>query len=182
MILRMRPPAVHRRDILGIAAIVGATFGVAVIGGVSGDFRSDWYARLRKPRWQPSGAVIGSIWTGLYASIAVSGGILWLRRRKARGAVPVLFIAQWVLNAAWTPLFTRARRLDLATLDCAALAMTNAALVGAAWPVSRRAALLLMPYTAWSAFATFLSWTIYRLNPQEAGSATRPGEPSLSAD
>ena len=157
----------RRTDLLGIAAIVGATLSVAVIGGVAGDFRSDWYGRLRKPRWQPSGGVIASIWTGLYVSIAVSGGMLWLRRRKAGSALPGLFAAQWILNAAWTPLFTRARRLDLATLDCAALAITNAALLVVAWPVSRRATLLLVPYTAWSAFATFLSWTIYKLNRDE---------------
>lgn len=149
---------------MAIAAIAGATVMGAVVGGVSGDFRSDWYDGLRKPKWQPSGSVIGSVWTVLYATIATAGAMLWLRRPWRSRLLPALFVTQWVLNAAWTPLFTRARRLDLATTDCAALAATNAALVAVSWPVSRPAAVLLIPYTAWSAFATYLSWTIQRLN------------------
>ena len=32
------------------------------------------------------------------------------------------------------------------------------------WRVDRLAGLLLLPYTAWVAFATVLNWTIWRLN------------------
>jgi translocator protein len=73
-------------------------------------------------------------------------------------------LSQSLLNAAWTPLFTRARRLDLAAAECATLTVVNACLVISAWRVRRPAALLLVPYLVWTAFATFLSWTIYRLN------------------
>ena len=153
------------RQTLGIAGILLATGAVAAAGGAAGDFESPWYRQLRKPGWQPSGAVIGGVWSVLYAAIATSGVLLWSRRTRPEFAsVRALFITQWVLNAAWTPLFTRARRLDLAVVDCAALTCVNVALVTRAWRVRRGAALLLAPYAAWTAFATFLNWTILRLN------------------
>jgi tryptophan-rich sensory protein len=152
------------RDIVGVAGALGLTGAVAVAGGVAGDFRSAWYAELRKPAWQPSGAAIGAVWSVLYATIAAAGSLLWLERRRASRALLPLFVAQSLLNAAWTPLFTRAKRTDLATAECALLTAVNAGLVAQAWKVRRPAALLLLPYLGWSMFATFLSWTIHRLN------------------
>lgn len=153
-----------RTDVLGIAATVGLTGAVAVAGGVAGDFRSKWYVELRKPAWQPSGATIGAVWSALYVSIATAGSLLWLERRRAGRTLLPLFLAQSLLNAAWTPIFTRAKRPDLATAECAVLTAVNAGLVAEAWRVQRPAAVLLIPYLVWSAFATFLSGTIYRLN------------------
>jgi translocator protein len=160
-----------RSELLGIVAIVLATAAVAAAGGAAGDFESRWYRRLKKPDWQPSGAVIGGIWSVLYTGIATAGVLLWSRRTRPEFAsVRALFIAQWILNAAWTPLFTRARRLDAALVDCAALTGVNVALVARAWRVRRGAAMLLAPYAVWSAFATFLTWTLLRLNGR-SGSA-----------
>ena len=153
-----------RKNVYGIAGIFALTVAVAAIGGAAGDFRSRWYRDLRKPTWQPSGATIGAVWSILYTEIAVAGSLLWVCRSRAGREVAPLFVAQSVLNAAWTPLFTRARRLDLATVDCAALTAVNAGLVASALRTSRVAGLLLVPYLIWSGFATFLSWTLYRLN------------------
>jgi translocator protein len=155
----------RRADILGVLAVVALTAGVAAVGGAAGDFRSKWYAELRKPAWQPSGAVIGAVWSVLYVTIATAGSLLWLQRRRSSPAVATLFIGQSVLNAAWTLLFTRARSPALAAADSAALTAVNVGLVASAWPVRRLAAVLLVPYFVWTAFATFLSWSIYRLNP-----------------
>lgn len=158
----------RRADILGVLAVVGLTTGVALVGGVTGDFRSKWYAELRKPAWQPSGAAIGAVWSVLYVTIAIAGSLLWLQRRRANPAVATLFVAQSVLNAAWTVLFTRVKSPALAAGDSAALTAVNVGLVGSAWSVRRLAAVLLVPYVLWTAFATSLSWTIYRLNSSRA--------------
>jgi len=153
-----------RSDILGVLAVVGVTAAVPAAGAAAGDFRSKWYAELRKPAWQPAGATIGAVWSVLYVSIATAGSLLWLRRRRAGTELAPLFVSQCLLNAAWTPLFTRAKRPGLAAVDCAALTVVNLGLAASAWRVRRSASLLLVPYVLWTAFATFLSWTIYRLN------------------
>ena len=155
----------RREDWTGVAAAIGLTAAAAVIGGATGDFRSRWYQDLRKPSWQPSGRTIGTVWSVLYPMIGVAGAMLWTRRRSpgGRGAA-ALFLAQLALNAAWTPLFTRARRLRLATAECLALTAINAALVARAGRVRPAAAALLAPYAAWTAFATVLSGTVAWLN------------------
>lgn len=49
-------------------------------------------------------------------------------------------------------------------VDVAALLVAVALTVRAMWPVSRVAALLLVPYLAWVAFATVLTAGIWRRN------------------
>ena len=162
-----------RKNICGIVGAFALTAAAAVVGGLAGDFRSEWYRDLRKPSWQPSAATIGTVWSILYTEIAIAGSLLWVRRSRAGREIGPLFVAQSLLNAAWTPLFTRARRLDLATMDCAALVVVNTGLVTSASRASRLAGLLLFPYLVWSGFATFLSWTLYRLNREPAPESKR---------
>jgi translocator protein len=152
-------------NLAGVAGVSLLMAAVAAAGGASGDFRSDWYARLRKPSWQPPGAVIGAVWSVLYTLTAVSGSLLWVRRRDSRArSLMSLFLIQAVLNVAFTPLLTRARSPELAAADSAALGLTVTALTARAWPVRRSAAVLLLPYVAWTGFATFLSYRIVALN------------------
>lgn len=146
---------------VGIAAV---TIGVAAVGIAAGDFDSRWYRRLRKPGWQPGGATIGAVWTMLYALTGASAYILARGPRQRRRLLVGLFALQYALNAAFTPLLTRRRDLVLATADSAALLATVSALTFAAWPVRRSAAVLLLPYVTWTAFATYLSAALARLN------------------
>ena len=152
-------------DRVGILAIVAVTAFTAAVGSVSGDFTSGWYRALRKPSWQPSGRVIGTVWSVLYTLTATSASLLW-RERDQRTARRLgwLFGVQYGLNLAFTPLFTRRHALTAATVDCALLTGTVMALIVRAWPVRRAAAVLLAPYALWSAFATVLSWRIRQLN------------------
>jgi translocator protein len=159
MARRSRIPAV----LTGVG-IVAVTVGVAAAGTAAGDFDSRWYRRLRKPGWQPGGATIGTVWTMLYALTGASAYILARGARQRRGLLGSLFVLQYALNAAFTPLLTRRHDLTLATADSAALLATVSALTVAAWPVRRSAAILLLPYVIWTAFATYLSATLVRLN------------------
>ena len=148
--------------------MVAAAVAPAAIGSAGADFESRWYRRLRKPAWQPSGATIGLVWSCLYTLTAIAGSLLWRRREEGRGGrgglLWTLFAAQSALNAAYTPLLTRRRDLVLATVDSGLLCATVAALALAAWSRRRLAGVLLLPYVAWTAFATFLSATLVRLN------------------
>ena len=156
-------------DLWGTAAIVAVTAGTAVAGGLSGDFDSAWYLHLRKPAWQPPGQVIGAVWSVLYTLTAIAASLLWRRRGQVRGnRLLWLFALQYGLNAAFTPVFTRVHALKLATLDSAMLAFVVATMAVLAWPVRRLAAVLLVPYVLWTAFATMLSWRLQRLNDTSA--------------
>jgi len=46
------------------------------------------------------------------------------------------------------------------------LQLVVTAMVIVAWPIRRAAAILLIPYSAWTLFATILSWRVLSLNPE----------------
>ncbi len=124
-----------------------------------------WYDKLRKPSWQPPGWLFGPAWTLLFILIAISAGLAWTQSPPAaRPALLVLFGVNAALNVAWSALFFRARRPDLAFVEVIVFWMSIFALILAIWPHAPTAALLLMPYLAWVSFAAFLNWTVARLN------------------
>jgi tryptophan-rich sensory protein len=149
-----------------VALILGAVGAVAGIGGIATGPAVDsrWYRRLRKPSWQPPGAVFGPVWTVLYAMIAAS--MLTVRRTPDAAQRPlfVLYGSNLALNLAWSLIFFRGRSPLAAGVEVSALEGTTVALIVRAWPVSRLAALLLVPYALWVAFATALTWAIVRRN------------------
>jgi translocator protein len=124
-----------------------------------------WYAELAKPAWNPPNWVFGPAWTLLYALMAVAAWRVWLRGGWARQKVALgIFVAQWALNALWTPLFFGLQQPDWAFAEILILLLAILATIRAFWRIDRPAGLLLLPYAAWVAFATALNFAIWRLN------------------
>ena len=152
-----------RSDVAGILGAVGATAGIGAVATTPA-LASRWYRRLKKPRWQPPGPVFGPAWTVIYALIAAS--MLIARDRGGEGQRPlfVLFGTNLALNVAWTLIFFRGRSPLAAGVEIVVLEGSTMALIVRAWPVSRLASLLLVPYALWVAFATALTWAIWARN------------------
>lgn len=124
-----------------------------------------WYAALVKPAWNPPGWLFGPVWTLLYAMMAVAAWLIWQKGGwKTQKRALVLYLVQWALNALWTPLFFGLHQPGWAFAEILVLDMVVLATLLAFWPVRRAAALLLLPYAAWIAFATVLNFTIWQLN------------------
>jgi translocator protein len=157
-------PEVAREDV----AIVGAVVATAGLGAAATTPEVDgrWYRELDTPSWQPPNAVFGPVWTVLYALLATS--MLVLRRRD--GGTPwVLLGPNLALNLAWTLIFFRGHSPLAAGVEIVVLEASTVALVVRAAPASRLAALLLVPYALWVAFATALTWSIALRARQPAG-------------
>lgn len=144
--------------------MAAATAATAVAGGLATDPRSTWFAGLAKPGWYPPPATFGIVWSALYTAVAWAGGEVLARSPGDPAPFRRALAVNLVLNAAWTPVFFRAHRPAAATAECAVLALSSADLVRRALPVSRPAAGALVPYAAWTAFATALSGAIARRN------------------
>lgn len=126
-----------------------------------------WYASLNHPSWRPPDVLFGPVWLVLYIMIATSGWLVWREAGLAGAAFPLLvFALQLALNAAWSWLAFERRRLDLASLDMAALWLAIVATIAVFQPISATAAWLLVPYLAWVSFALALNVKLWRLNPQ----------------
>ena len=125
-----------------------------------------WYAFIERPSFAPPNWVFAPVWTALYLTMGVSLFLVW---RKGAGYPEVrrallAFAVQLVLNCIWTPVFFGLRS-PLAGLFVIVL-MWIAILITIIrfFPVSRTAAILLIPYLAWVTFATALNVGFYVLN------------------
>jgi tryptophan-rich sensory protein len=77
----------------------------------------------------------------------------------------LLFIAQLIVNVLWSGAFFGLRSPLAGIIVIAALWALILLTIIKFWPISRAAALLLVPYILWASFAAFLNFTIWRLNP-----------------
>lgn len=145
--------------LLGYAAAVVV---VAVLGGVAASGSTETYRELDLPPFAPPSSAFGPVWTVLYASIAVSGWLVWRQVGLDRSMVP--YAVQLMLNAAWTPLFFAAGWYGVALVEILALLVAVGVTIAAFWSRSRTAALLLVPYACWVGFATCLNAAIWWLN------------------
>jgi len=127
---------------------------------------ASWYKTLNLPSWTPPGSVIGLVWTIIFACATASALILW-NAPAAKARLPVLaaaFLVNAALNVLWSWIFFAQRRPTIAGWEAILLDLSILVLIALAWPISRLAALLLVPYAAWVAFAAYLNFTIARLN------------------
>ena len=152
-----------------LVTTVGAVIASATLGGLaSRPAESAWYARLKKPSFQPPRQVFPIVWPILYADIAaVSASTLdHLRdqdREQAR-TYTALLAANLVLNAGWTWLFFTRRQLGMSAVAAAALTASSADLTRRAVAARGPSGVALGLYPAWCAFATVLSTRIWQLN------------------
>lgn len=75
-----------------------------------------------------------------------------------------LWVAQLVLNFAWSPIFFGLQDPTSALIVILGLLVTVVGFILASWRQNRTAALLFLPYLAWVAFATALNGAIVALN------------------
>lgn len=141
-----------------------------LVGGLSSVFTVDglrvWYRTLDRPDWNPPDWVFGPVWTTLYLlmGVALLQVVRADRRDAARRIALGLFGLQLLLNFAWSWIFFTNHDLFGALVEILALWLAIAATIVAFARVRRSAAALLVPYLAWTSFATILTATIWSLN------------------
>jgi translocator protein len=121
----------------------------------------EWYARLVKPSFNPPDWAFAPAWTVLYVLIAIAGWRTWEDAARVPFAV---WLAQLIVNFAWSPAFFRAHRGDVALALIVALLALILAFIGLQWRTDRTAALLFVPYAAWVTYASLLNAAILKLN------------------
>ncbi len=143
------------------------TIAVAIFGnyftsqGING-----WYDELVKPEWTPPGALIGAIWTFLYALVTAVVLIFWNKFKSTDHfkLIIVLFAVNAILNATWSLLFFTLNLTGVALIQIIVLNLTIILLILFLWPVSKKLAIALIPYTGWVSVATALNYFIWILN------------------
>ena len=140
-----------------ILLYLAAVAAVAILGSLATQSAVDtWYSELDTPWFTPPRWVFGPVWTVLYVLIAVSA-FLTHRARGEAGAALAVWWVQLGLNLAWTLVFFGLRAPVAGLVVILAQLASIVVLMRAAWPLSRTAALLLVPYLLWVGYATALN-------------------------
>jgi tryptophan-rich sensory protein len=155
------------RSLLVLAGFLLLCFGVAAAGAFFQP--GSWYQELTKPSWNPPSWIFGPVWTVLYTLMAIAAWRVWRAAAAAggwRGATPALgiFLAQLAANGLWSFLFFGLHRPALALVDILVLLALIVLTILQFRRHDRWAAWLLVPYLLWVSFATFLNFTLWRLN------------------
>lgn len=165
-----------------ISTLFATAVSVAVTSAVGGlatgpSVQSAWYARLRKPSYQPPGQVFPLVWPALYADIAVVSASTIDRlhdrhdEQKVRAYQAALGL-NLILNGGWSWVFFNRHYLGLSAAIAAALTASSADLTRRVIQVRGASGAPLALYPLWCGFATLLSTHIWWLNRRRAyGSA-----------
>ena len=166
----MPEPRNPRRSLAALAGWIALCFAAAAIGAVASVRAGSFYAELAKPGWAPPPGVFSPVWTTLYALMALAAWLVWRQAgHPGRRAALTLFVLQLAVNALWSWLFFRWQLGAAAFADVVLLLLLLAATVLQFWRVRPLAGVLLLPYLAWVAFASALTWAVWRGNPGVLG-------------
>lgn len=151
---------------LGLVVFLAVCFAAAGIGGaVTTPKIATWYATLTKPSWNPPNWIFGAVWSALYFCMAVAAWLVWRQGDFKDATLPLtLFAVQLVLNVLWSYIFFGLEKPGFSFGEVLVLWAAIAATMIAFWLRSMIAGVLFVPYLAWVSFASFLNFTIWRLN------------------
>jgi tryptophan-rich sensory protein len=146
---------------VGGCLLVGYLSSVATEAGMG-----SWYGQLNKPGFTPPNWIFGPVWGLLYICMGISVALVWAKGFHHIWVKTAMyhFIFQLLFNALWSLTFFGLHALFASLLVIITLLILIGFTIKWFRVVDKRAALLLVPYMAWVAFATFLNFRIWMLN------------------
>ena len=150
--------------ILRILLFLIINFGGLFIGGLfTGEgVPSDWYQNLNKAPWTPPGWVFGAAWTTIMICFSVYMAILW--KKITLKNLLYLYIAEFILNMIWNPLFFHFKWINVALLSISLLTILIIYMAVSLRVEMRYKTLLIFPYLIWLIIATSLNGYIVLYN------------------
>lgn len=125
-----------------------------------------WYKTINLPEIAPAGSFIGSVWTIIFILSAWSVIIFWNKREDNKNTkiIITLFIVNALLNIFWCFLFFGVHLIGWSIIEMILLNLVNLSLIILLWKKYLFSAMLLTPYFIWVSFATYLAYSIWKLN------------------
>ncbi|OQP85359.1 sensor histidine kinase [Rhizobium rhizosphaerae] len=140
---------------------IAVVLGIGLLIGISNP-PGEWYQSLVKPAFNPPNWIFAPVWSALYMMIGFVGARLFLDH--PRSSAMRLWLAQLLLNFAWSPMFFGFHQVELALVVILALGVCILLFIAMAMKRDRLSAMLFIPYGVWVAFATLLNGAIMILN------------------
>jgi tryptophan-rich sensory protein len=123
-----------------------------------------WYAGLNHPAIAPPNWLFAPVWTTLYIMMAFAGWRVW-RKTGLKSFEMAAFFIQLALNFGWSAIFFGLHRIGGAFVEVLLLDLAVLYTALLFWRRDRPAGLLMLPYLAWTGFASVLTYAFWTLNP-----------------
>ncbi|MDD4135666.1 MAG: tryptophan-rich sensory protein [Candidatus Shapirobacteria bacterium] len=136
------------------------TEGAGIVGSIATSSSvKTWYLTLNKPSFQPPSWIFAPVWTSLFLLMGISLYLVWNKKNDIRW-----FWIQLFLNIVWSYLFFGLKNPTLAVFEIILLWFAILINIIVFWRYNKKASILLIPYLAWVSFASYLNFSIARLN------------------
>jgi len=135
-------------------------------GSLTADSIQNWYSTLNKPFFNPPNWIFAPVWTLLYVLLGIGAGMIWHKGLSEKGVKTalILFVAQFILNLFWSPIFFNLQAPTLALIIIVVLWFLIIITIMHFNTIDRTAGKLMIPYLLWVSFATILNGSIVYLN------------------
>lgn len=127
-----------------------------------------WARHLDRPNWLFFEPAIPFIWTIVFACGAWSAVLVWNQEPGSSNTwlLMGLYLLVEIVSVAYIPATLRLRSLEVGKTLGALGVVFSIILALIVWGISEQAALLLLPYIAWSPIGTYATSQMIDLNPE----------------
>lgn len=138
---------------------------IGVIGVIWTDSDGSWYREINKPSFNPPSWIFGPVWTLLFTLMGIALYLVWISpASRVRTIALILFGVQFVFNVLWSYLFFGLNNPLWSLIEIGILLIFIFATGICFYMTNRFAGYLLIPYFLWVSFASFLNYSIWKLN------------------
>lgn len=165
---RMFEGGVLMKDvILPVVKVTTPIIGGRLIGKFAVKNARKDYSKNVKPPFSPPGYIFPIVWPILYMSMGIAYALASHKTGKKR--IKGTYYTQLGLNYGWSILYFKYKLRLSALIESAVLLGAVLMTTITFFNVKKLAGLILVPYTLWSAFATYLTagnWLLNKDNPR----------------
>lgn len=134
-----------------IALLVGGLSGLITKGSMS------VYGEVIKPPLAPPGFIFPIVWGILYVLMGISAGLIYETEKR----IPFIYWLQLFVNFLWPIIFFNMQAFLFAFIWIVLLLILIVLMIIEFYRIHKTAAYLQIPYLAWTAFATYLTFFIW---------------------
>ena len=144
--------------IIRIILFLILNFAALGVGGFysNGGATSQWYNELNRAPWTPPGWVFGAAWTFIMICFAVYMAFAWTNTSSQK-RLAMLYSAQWILNATWSPIFFRYHLVNWALVIIFALTALIGYFLFSQLSKLKGKTVFILPYFLWLLIAVSLN-------------------------
>lgn len=148
--------------------VIAAVTAIVAVGGVLFKPRDlKWAIGLRRPKWLTFEPLIPVIWTVIFICGAWSANIVWQHDPGSTKTwlLMGLYLLLELVTVSYTSVTLRLRSLQVGTILGGSGGVICILLALAVFPISHKAAALVLPYIIWSPVGTYTTEEMVQLNP-----------------